>query len=323
MKYAWPYLFSYILPILVIISFNINDYFAFFPIFFYFGLLPIIELFMRPSNQRIDQIAAKKNKSFQYIALGTLPWLILCLILFFFKIISTTMWTIEFWAYSLNMGLVLGVLGINVGHELGHSKDKTEVWVGKILLFFAWNAHFLPYHNLGHHKNVATDQDPASAKKNELIYLFWLKSHFGSYYQSWQLDRKFMTGYTILSIVWITFIIIGFGTKIFIAYTISAIFGIILLETVNYIEHYGLRRESNRKRVLPKHSWNSDHLLSRLTLFNLSRHSDHHAKASKKYQNLISVEDAPQLPTGYPGMMLLALFPPAYFILINRYLNQA
>jgi len=321
MKTSLPYIFSYVLPILVLISFQINGFFAYFPIVFYFGLLPVFELFINYKTKKLDRVLAKKNKSFRLIAFGALPWLICCLILFFQKINHSDLWSTEFWAYSLNTGLVLGVLGINVGHELGHSKNKTDMLIGKTLLLLSWNGHFLPYHNLGHHKNVATDQDPASARKNELLYTFWIRSHFGSYIQAWQLDKSYMVKYTLLSLIWICLIVFLGGIKVFIAYTIASVFGIILLETVNYIEHYGLRRGPNQKRILPQHSWNSDHLLSRLTLFNLSRHSDHHANASKKYQNLISLEDAPQLPTGYPGMMLLALLPPIYFSLINRHLN--
>jgi alkane 1-monooxygenase len=90
-----------------------------------------------------------------------------------------------------------------------------------------------------------------------------------------------------------------------------------LLETVNYIEHYGLQRERmNAHRyvpVEPEHSWNSDHVLGRMILFELSRHSDHHHVPSKPFAQLDHIERAPQLPTGYPGMMLLSLFPPLFF----------
>ena len=116
------------------------------------------------------------------------------------------------------------------------------------------------------------------------------------------------------------------GFQVLIAFVLAAVIGILLLETVNYIEHYALLRKINDKgryeRVRHSHSWNSDHQIGRLMLFNLSRHSDHHYKASKKYQVLKSLEDSPQMPTGYPGMMVLALVPPIWFGLMNPHLDR-
>ena len=119
---------------------------------------------------------------------------------------------------------------------------------------------------------------------------------------------------------------VGFGSSVFIAFLGAATFGIILLETVNYIEHYGLLRKKNEhgryEAVRHHHSWNSDHPIGRTLLFNLSRHSDHHYNGSKKYQILKSHEKSPQMPTGYPGMMLLAVFQPLWFWVMNKKLQQ-
>ena len=112
-----------------------------------------------------------------------------------------------------------------------------------------------------------------------------------------------------------------FGSAGLFGFLLASLIGIILLETVNYIEHYGLRRkeisEGLFERVQPWHSWNSDYPLGRIMLFELTRHSDHHYKASKKYQVLQHLEQSPQLPTGYPGMMLLSLVPPLWFRIVN------
>ena len=109
-------------------------------------------------------------------------------------------------------------------------------------------------------------------------------------------------------------------------FLLAAFIGILLLETVNYIEHYGLQRKETTtgkyERALPQHSWNSSHVLGRLMLFELSRHSDHHYLASRKYQVLQHHENAPQLPTGYPGSMILALLPPAWFYIMNRRIKK-
>lgn len=118
----------------------------------------------------------------------------------------------------------------------------------------------------------------------------------------------------------------AFGGVILLYFSAAAFIGITLLETVNYIEHYGLQRRQTSpgkyERALPHHSWNSNHIMGRLMLFELSRHSDHHYLASRKYQVLQHHDDAPQLPTGYPGSMLLALLPPVWFSVMNKKINK-
>ena len=135
-----------------------------------------------------------------------------------------------------------------------------------------------------------------------------------------------MVVYSIANVLVLSSIYVLFGLKVLLAFVLAAVIGILLLQTVNYIEHYALLRMRNDKgryeRVKRKHSWNSDHQIGRLMLFNLSRHSDHHYKASKKYQILESLDDSPQMPTGYPGMMVLALLPPLWFSLMNPHLNR-
>jgi alkane 1-monooxygenase len=112
-----------------------------------------------------------------------------------------------------------------------------------------------------------------------------------------------------------------FGSLALLCFLAAAVLGILLLETVNYIEHYGLERkktESGYERAMPEHSWNSSHILGRLMLFELSRHSDHHYLASRKYQVLRHHDSAPQMPTGYPGMLLLSLIPPIWFGIMHK-----
>ena len=135
-----------------------------------------------------------------------------------------------------------------------------------------------------------------------------------------------MVSYTIANLVLIFGIYYFFDLKVLFAFVLAATIGILLLGSVDYIEHYGLirnKKESGRyERVRPWHSWNSDHQIGRLMLFNLSRHSDHHFKSSKKYQLLESLPESPQMPTGYPGMMMLALIPPLWFSVMNKKLEH-
>jgi alkane 1-monooxygenase len=234
------------------------------------------------------------------------------------------------------MGIMCGVIGINVGHELGHRSGRLEQFFGELLLLSSLENHFLPYHNRGHHTNVATPQDPATARKNEAVYVFWFRSQIGSYIQAWQIEskrmqiigssffslRNKMLVYTLVHITCFALILILYGNQALLSFFTVATIGILLLETVNYIEHYGLLRQKNENRryelVKRKHSWNSNHILGRLILFELSRHSEHHYKPDKPYQLLHSESTVPTMPTGYPGMMLLSFVPPLFFMVMNK-----
>ena len=106
----------------------------------------------------------------------------------------------------------------------------------------------------------------------------------------------------------------------------SAVYGFLLLETVNYIEHYGLRRKKNEfgawEKTLPIHSWNSNHAFGRILLFELTRHSDHHYIANRPYQTLRHFDESPQMPTGYPGMMVISLIPPLWFYIMGKEIKK-
>jgi len=337
------YFLVYLLPITVYISFTSKGILTFLPVFVFFGLVPFLEFFFKANAENFDKETAqfeKENTLYSWILYLTIPVQILML-LFFFKIIQEPNLTfIDYTGRVFSMGLMCGVLGINVGHELGHRLNKTERFLGEILLLSSLNTHFLPYHNGGHHLNVATHKDAATARKNEPLYLFWIRSHFTSYTQAWQLENKRLVNndtsqfslqnkmlqYSIANIIVLGCIYFFYGWFVLLVFILAAIIGILLLETINYIEHYGLLRKKNEKgryeRVKHIHSWNSDHVIGKLMLFNLSRHSDHHYNGSKPYQILKSLPESPQMPTGYPGMMLLSLIPPLWFRFMNPKISK-
>ncbi|MEQ8926319.1 MAG: alkane 1-monooxygenase [Fulvivirga sp.] len=337
------YFFVYLLPVSVYFAFNTTGLLTFMPIVIFFGIVPLLELFVKPDSANMDKKIAhdEKNKVlYDWILYLSVPVQIAFLIYFLFIIQNTAFGSIEFVGRILSMGLMCGVLGINVGHELGHRHSRIEQFLGEILLLTSLDTHFLPYHNGGHHRNVATPNDSATAKKNELLFTFWITSHFGSYIEAWNLENRRMrklnksvlslknrmVGYSIANIILLVTIYFIFGLNVLIGFIAAAVIGILLLETVNYIEHYGLLRKKSESGVYElvkhQHSWNSDHPIGRALLFNLSRHSDHHYNGSKKYQILDSVESSPQMPTGYPGMMVLAVFQPLWFMVMNKQLNK-
>jgi alkane 1-monooxygenase len=234
------------------------------------------------------------------------------------------------------MGLLCGTFGINVGHELGHRTNPLEQNLAKALLLTSLYMHFYIEHNRGHHKRVSTPEDPSSARPGESVYAFFIRSIVGSYRSAWDISnrerikknipwlsfRNEMLMFQLLQIGLIVGIAAYFGLETTGWFVCAAVIGFLLLETVNYIEHYGLQRKKtgvdSYERPKPAHSWNSDHAIGRLVLFELSRHSDHHYMASRKYQILRHHEDAPQMPTGYPGMMILSLIPPLWFKVMDR-----
>ena len=167
----------------------------------------------------------------------------------------------EFIGRSISMGIMCGVFGINIGHELGHRSSRIGQFLGEVALLTSLEMHFIAYHNTGHHINVATPTDPATARKSEWLYVFWFRSQIGSYFQAWEqekkrmkkLDGKFwswtnrMVRYTIVQTLLLVTIYFVFGSFVLLSFIGAAVTGILLLETVNYIEHYGLLRKKNRK----------------------------------------------------------------------------
>ena len=337
----WTYLFVYLLPVTVYASFNLHGYYTFLPIVVFYGLVPLLELMLPANHKDPPNINERKeSKYFDIILYLAVPIQAFFLFYFLSKVSNTEYATLEYVGMTLSMGLMCGVFGINIAHELGHRRKWYEKLMAEILLLTSLEMHFLPYHNNGHHHNVGTPDDPATARKGEYLFIFWLRSQMGSYIQAWQLEnmRLRKTGkkplsfsnkaitYTLIQIIFVSVLFYFYGTLATLLFICAATFGIILLETVNYIEHYGLLRKKTAgaryERVMHHHSWNSDHQLGRAMLFELSRHSDHHYKASKKYQTLISLPDNPQMPTGYPGMMLMSLLPPLWFRIMDKRLSR-
>ena len=331
------YLLVYLITITVLVSFQLSGVFSLLPLFIFFGLVPLLEMFLKPNHSNLDiTIDRGKSRYFDWILYLAVPVQVAVLIYFLNYMATGTFTAIEYIGHTFSMGIMCGVFGINIAHELGHRSKRGERLLAEIMLLTSLEMHFIPYHNQGHHYNVATPNDPATARKGESVFVFWFRSQIGSYFEAWQLEDKRILKkdarksllknrvfqYTVIqySLLFVIYFLLGLTALL--CFIGAAIIGILLLETVNYIEHYGLRREQNERgryeRVKPWHSWNSDHPLGRAMLFELSRHSDHHYKASKKYQILESHPDNPQMPTGYPGMMLLSTIPPLWFKVMNK-----
>ncbi|HET9162032.1 MAG TPA: alkane 1-monooxygenase [Solirubrobacterales bacterium] len=236
---------------------------------------------------------------------------------------------------ALTMGMVSGI-AINTAHELGHKRADLEKWLSKVALAQSGYGHFFIEHNRGHHVRVATPEDPASSRLGESFWAFLPRTVSGSLSSAWGIERARLDrlGHPAWSVhndilqAWamtlglFAVLTVAFGPVVLPYLLLQAVLGFSLLEVVNYLEHYGLlrnKKEDGRyERCLPQHSWNSNNVASNVLLYHLQRHSDHHANPTRRYQALRHVEEAPQLPTGYAGMIVLAWFPPVWRRVMDR-----
>jgi alkane 1-monooxygenase len=281
----------------------------------------------------------KKQKIYDWILYGLVPVHFYLLFLFCIQIQKEDIDLFVKMGWITAYGISCGILGINAAHELGHRSKTYEINMSKLLLMTSVYMHFYIEHNRGHHKNVSTEHDPASARYGETIYAFYFRSILNSFLSAWQIEKyRFvnknlshltikneMIQFLLIQSIFLFLIFLFTNFQVLCFYILAACVGILLLETVNYIEHYGLSRQKNGEeyeRTTPIHSWNSDHQLGRLFLLELSRHSDHHYIASRKYQILRSHENSPMMPTGYPGMMILCLIPPLWFSIMNPKIDK-
>jgi alkane 1-monooxygenase len=304
-----------------------------------FGLIPLLELVLPQSTWNMDKAEeeiARKDIKYDLVVWSVVPLQFAIMFFFLNRMADNTLAWWEVAGMIFSFGIACGVLGINLAHELGHRNTWYEQTMSKMLLLTSLYMHFFIEHNRGHHKNVSTDDDPASSRYGETLYAFYIRSVRDSWLSAWHIESERlkkanlsfwsihneMLMYQLIQGTLLIAIGVVWGPKVLLCFIASATIGFLLLETVNYIEHYGLRRKmiegAYYEKVMPVHSWNSNHPIGRIMLFELTRHSDHHYMASRKYQILRHFDNSPQMPTGYPGMMVLAFFPPLWFNVMHK-----
>lgn len=333
------YLAAFSIPLITFIGLYFKGAYLYLTPFYTFGIIPLLELYfsLDTYNLKADEVENKlKNRLFDWLLYLNLPIVYLLLTWSLIEVSLSGFETYEFVGLLVSVGIVLAVNGINVAHELGHRLNSKDRFIGKILLIPVLYMHFFIEHNFGHHLHAATKEDPATARYNQSLYSFWFTSTIRQYFSAWKIQnvllknnnksffslKNDMLWYAIIQIVYLLVIFVVFGKISLLFAILTGIFGFIMLETVNYIEHYGLLRlktKSGRyERVAKVHSWNSNHIIGRIILYELTRHSDHHYKSSKKYQILECHKESPQMPFGYPTSMVLSLYPPLWFKIMNK-----
>ena len=304
-------------------------------------LIPIADIFFGPDGENPpDEVMEhlENDKYYRYLTYIYIPFQYISVFLAAYLI---TAGNLSWLGIDGGLGLAdkiglaisigcIGGIGINTAHELGHKKVDLERWLSRITLAQTFYGHFYIEHNRGHHVRVATPEDPASSRIGETFWGFWPRTVWGGLKSSWNLEKTRLarldkSPWTIrnevlsswLMSVALYAVLIGiFGWQLAPYLVLQAVIGFSLLEAVNYLEHYGLRREKTAsgryERPAPRHSWNSDHIVTNIFLYHLQRHSDHHAYPTRRYQTLRSWDGAPNLPSGYASMILIAYFPPIW-----------
>ncbi|WP_241010649.1 alkane 1-monooxygenase [Mycobacterium camsae] len=310
-------------------------------------LLPILDTFFgaddqNPPDEVIEYL--ENDKYYRYCTYAFIPFQMASLV------VACYLWSADDLSWlGIGGGLnliskigvmatmgVIGGVGINTAHEMGHKRENLERWLAKVTLAQTLYGHFYIEHNRGHHVRVSTPEDPASARFGESFWMFLPRSVFGSAKSAWELEKARMgrlgkspwniqndvLNAWIMSIVLFATLTAAFGWQVLPFLIIQAAYGASLLESVNFLEHYGLLRQktpSGRyERCAPVHSWNSDHIVTNVFLYHLQRHSDHHANPVRRYQTLRSMDGAPNLPSGYATLVGLTYFPPLWRKLMDH-----
>lgn len=304
---------------------------------FYIGV-PLLDriLGQDPNNHREEDVPALEADSYFKTALffalgGTIAaW---CAGIYYAWWADLSAWGLAALAVSC-MGFGGGL--INLGHELGHKRGRSDRWGASLALGIAVLPHFNVEHNRGHHRAVATPEDHASSRLGESFYRFALREQPKTWLRGWQLERdrlraqgksfwsrdnEILPG-ALISVAFLGGVALLFGPVIFTFVLLTSWVGHLNLSLANYIEHYGLLRDRDSsgryEPPRPQHSWNQNALVSNLFTFQLQRHSDHHAHPSRSYQCLRHFDDVPQLPWGYYEMFLLAYLPPLWFRVMDK-----
>lgn len=337
----WLSVLSPGIPALSVILYIVTDgalWTAAIPLVFYYAVVPLVdwivgEDFDNPPENAIEQLAGDNYyRALLYVSLPV-----------FFASFLSVAWLVgtqplpgwAFVAIALGSGAASGS-SLTVGHELGHKHSRLDRAGAKLICALTGYAHFCIEHNRGHHSEVATPGDIASARLGESVWRFALREIPGALKRGWHWENRRLAAKGLGFWNWRNDLLQGYAITLVIAATLLVSFGWIMvpflilhhisawlqLTLANYVEHYGLKREQlpdGRYRPCePRHSWNSNHIVSNLMLFHLQRHSDHHANPLRPYQALRDFKDLPRLPSGYPGSFVLAAIPPLWFHIMDR-----
>ncbi|MBT8139582.1 MAG: alkane 1-monooxygenase [Gammaproteobacteria bacterium] len=308
------------------------------PLLMGYLILPIVDLLVGEDHSNVDSAKLdqlQEDPYFRYLTYLAIPSHFITLLALAWFVGTQPQTWLTFTIAAITAGGYSG-LAINTAHELGHKDTKLERLLARIVLALPGYGHFCIEHNAGHHRDVATPEDVASSRMGESFYRFILREIPGTVKRGWEAEKKrlqrrnnalwswhneILQSYAISAALYVG-LIAAFGAIMLPFLLINCVWAYLQLSSANYIEHYGLLREKNSdgryEWCKPHHSWNANSIFSNLALFQLERHSDHHANPTRRYQSLRNFHGAPQLPTGYFGMYLVAYIPQLWYKVMDQ-----
>jgi len=329
------YLLALIIPALAILCALDPKHFYYQTVIFGLVVVPLLDLVI-PASHDNNLNESERDNIIVFDILLYLNFPILFFTLFYglHQLMIVDLTKLEQSLTLFSFGILLGTSGLNVAHEVGHRDGNLAQWISRLLLMPGFYIHFNIDHYYGHHKNVGTPEDPVTALKNQPVYLFWFQSIFGGYRGAWKHEKKRIARLGLATwqnkMIWFHLMMLGyllciyflFGILGLIYSFIIALSAVLLVETANYVEHYGMQRKKLKngryEAVQIHHSWNTDREIGRIVLYELTRHSDHHDKATRKYQNLKTHIEAPKLPLSLVASLFVALIPPLWYRMMNE-----
>jgi alkane 1-monooxygenase len=333
MLQAAPHAIGFVLPLAIVVGAGLGGAWTFLPLALVYLLVPALDAAVGLNPESPDGDEALALGANAWFRLLTWIWVPVQLALIGWAIgwvAGASASPLECAGVTLSLGITCGAIGLTFAHELVHRRGRWERGLGEVLLSSVSYPHFAIEHVFGHHRYVATPRDSATARFGESLYRFLPRTIGGGLASAWRLERsrllkrgrsmgslhnRFIRYGVTQAVIYVS-LWAAWGAAGVLAFVAQALVAVALLETINYVEHYGLiRRELAPGRyepVAPAHSWNSCHRLSNWILINLARHADHHLVASKRYQVLDHLGEAPQLPAGYASMLMLAMVPPLW-----------
>ncbi len=340
-RYLWWLGFTVpLMPILAVALYFALDgavWVTLLPLLYSYVAIPVLDLAFgedhaNPPAEVVDEMA--EDDYYRTLLLLIVPcfWAMLIVCAWFVATVDLPWW--GYAAITVACGMASGT-ALTVGHELGHKQGRLDRLFAMFATSLSGYGHFCIEHNRGHHTAVATPEDPASARFNESVYKFATRELPGTLKRGlqhererlkrkglsfWSVRNEVLQGYALTLAVWLV-LIVWLGLAVVPFLIIQSVLGWFQLTQANYVEHYGLKRgrkdNGRYQPVEPRHSWNTNHIVSNLVLFHLQRHSDHHANPMRPYQALRNFDELPRLPSGYPGSFLLAAIPPLWFRVMN------
>ena len=296
-------------------------------------IIPIIDSILPNLNKKLDNLNERKLHNLAIVII--LPGILFLIVSGLIVLSKSDMSYLTVASLGAAVGMSGGSIGITTAHELIHRNNKYMRGLGVILLTFCLYGHFRIEHIYGHHKHVATRNDPATARKGENFYFYFIRCIVMSFVSSWNIEKNHlrkkninilslknrMIHYFILELIILltSFIIAGMHGLIFIL--VHSFISVLLLELVDYIQHYGLERNKINEKYETYnelHSWNSRHSSANWSTFNLGLHSEHHKTASKHYPLLSQHKQKMEMPFNYPVMLIMALLPFIWFRVMDK-----